>query len=287
MTGGFLNLLKPPGMTSHDMVTAVRHILHEKRVGHAGTLDPGAAGVLPVAVGPSTRLIEYLELADKTYRAEVFFGAETDSGDDTGHIIREQRDFTLPSDDDIRAALQSFTGGIEQVPPVYSAIKINGKRACDLVRSGQTVEIPSRHVTIYRLELLERRENTILIDVDCSKGTYIRTLCTDIGRRFGIPACMSFLVRSRVGDFHLTDSVTLEELKKRGENALLRSEACLSYLDRFDLTPVRKKAFQNGLTTTVHDFVSEGSLRVYADNEFLGIGRIEDGELVPVKVLRS
>jgi len=287
MTGGFLNLLKPPGMTSHDMVTAERHILHEKRVGHAGTLDPGAAGVLPVAVGSATRLIEYLELADKTYRAEVFFGAETDSGDDTGHVIRRQSDVKLPSEDDICAALQSFTGGIEQVPPVYSAIKIGGRRACDLVRSGHTVEIPSRHVTIHRLDLLERRTDTILIDVDCSKGTYIRTLCTDIGHRLGIPACMSFLVRSRVGDFHLTDSYTLEELKERGENALLRPEECLSYLVRFDLTPGRKKAFQNGLTTTVRDFASQGSLRVYADDEFLGIGRIDDGELVPVKVLRS
>ncbi|WP_231473838.1 tRNA pseudouridine(55) synthase TruB [Selenomonas sp. ND2010] len=288
--GGFLNILKPPGMSSHDVIGFVRRVLHVKRVGHAGTLDPAAAGVLPIAVGQSARLIEYLELADKTYRAEVKLGFATDSGDDTGEIIESMTDFAMPTADQIRAVLEKFTGRITQVPPAHSAIKINGRRACDLIREGKSVEIPSRTVTIHRLELLAQRADTILIDTDCSKGTYIRSLCTDIGAALGIPATMAFLVRRRVGDFQLADALTLEEFQEKGASALLDPAQFLSHLERYDLNPLREKAFGNGLSTGVRQHVpTSDTLKVYANDRFIGIGRFDRSnmEVVPVKVFRK
>ncbi|WP_295099745.1 tRNA pseudouridine(55) synthase TruB [Selenomonas sp.] len=288
--GGFLNILKPPGMSSHDVIGFVRRVLHIKRVGHAGTLDPAAAGVLPIAVGQSARLIEYLELADKTYRAEVKLGFATDSGDDTGEIIESKTDFVPPTAEQIEAALKKFTGRITQVPPAHSAIKINGRRACDLIREGKSVEIPSREVMIHRLELLAQRADTILIDTDCSKGTYIRSLCADIGAALGIPATMAFLVRRRVGDFCLEDALTLEEFQEQGINALLDPSNFLSHLERYDLNPLREKAFCNGLSTGERKHIPEhDTLKVYASGKFIGIGRFDRStmEVVPVKVLKQ
>ena len=219
MTEGFLNILKPPGMSSHDVISVARRVLGIKKIGHAGTLDPGAAGVLPVAVGRAARLVEYLSDADKSYRAELTLGMATDSGDDMGQVIERCADFALPTAEQLETVLQSFVGEIVQVPPAYSAIKINGQRACDLARQNIAVEIPERRIRIHRIELLAQRENVLLLDVDCSKGTYIRTLCADIGTKLGIPATMSFLVRTRVGDFSLADACTLEELAARGYSA--------------------------------------------------------------------
>ena len=175
MKDGFINFLKPPGMTSHDAVGYVRRIMNVKRVGHAGTLDPGAAGVLPVAVGRAARLIEYLDEVSKSYRAELLFGIETDSGDDLGEVV-ERSDAPMPDDEAIQKAVLSQTGTIDQIPPVYSAVKINGRRACDLARRHLSVEIPSRQVTIYRLDVLAKRDRGLLLDIDCSKGTYIRSI---------------------------------------------------------------------------------------------------------------
>lgn len=284
---GFLNLLKPPGMSSHDAIDSVRKILGMKRVGHAGTLDPAAAGVLPIAVGQAARLVEYLELADKSYRAEIRFGMATDSGDDTGEVTERMEHVSMPEEAAIRAALARFTGRIEQHPPAHSAIKIQGKRACDLVRRGVAVDLPTRTVEIYRLALLERGERTLLIDVDCSKGTYIRSLCYDIGQALSIPATMAFLVRTRVGDFSLSAAHTIEELRDLGEAAVLPPEQYLSHIERYDLAPHRSKAFQNGLPTHARKNPPRGDLlRVYSEGEFLGIGRYarEEQKIVPVKV---
>jgi len=287
---GFLNILKPPGMSSHDVIGAVRKVLHMKRVGHAGTLDPAAAGVLPIAVGQAARLIEYLELADKMYRAELTFGFATDSGDDTGEIIDEVKDFAMPAREAIGEVLRSFTGRIRQVPPAHSAIKINGRRACDLLRAGRDVEIPAREVTVHAIDLLayEPGKRRVLLDVSCSKGTYIRSLCTDIGAALGLPATMTFLVRSRVGDFLLADALTLEELAAKGESALLEPAAYLNHLERYDLAPEREKAFRNGLGTGERCHVPEtDTLRVYSAGQFLGIGRYDRKrqEIVPAKVM--
>lgn len=285
---GFLNIMKPPGMSSHDVVGYVRRVLHTKKVGHAGTLDPAAAGVLPVAVGTATRLIEYLELTDKTYRAEIKLGIATDSGDDTGRILTRQADWSDFDRSTIEAALAKFTGKIRQTPPAHSAIKINGQKACDLLRAGKAVEIPSREVTIYRLDLLAHSHDSLLIDCDCSKGTYIRSLCQDIGGALGVPATMAFLLRRRVGDFTAEHALTLEELAEAGENALLLADKYLSSMQRFDLNPKREKAFCNGLSSTVRNFTAETeSLRVYADGHFIGVGRYDKDkeEILPVKVI--
>ena len=285
---GFLNILKPPGMSSHDVVGYVRRVLHTKKVGHAGTLDPAAAGVLPVAVGTATRLIEYMEMADKTYRAEVRLGIATDSGDDTGKVLTCQTDLPKFDLSTMENALARFQGKITQRPPAHSAIKINGRRACDLLRAGQTVEIPTREVMIHRLQLLRCTGDTMLIDVDCSKGTYIRSLCQDIGTALSVPATMAFLLRRRVGDFTAGQALTLEELAAQGAAALLPPDEFLSGMQRFDLNPKREKAFCNGLSSTVRNFTAETpSLRVYADGHFIGIGRYdaEKSELFPVKVI--
>ncbi len=287
---GFLNILKPPGMTSHDVIGYVRHVLHMKKVGHAGTLDPGAAGVLPVAVGQATRLIEYLEHADKSYRAIMRFGVATDSGDDTGEVVETcPVPFALPPEEEILQALQGLTGDIVQTPSAFSAIKIDGRRACDLARSGQAVDMPSRHVHIAELRLLERRaaSRELVLDVTCSKGTYIRTLCTDIGRALGLPATMSFLLRTRVGSFRLAETISLEELTVAGASALLPLDDCLQHLPRYELAVARTKAFANGLPTTERHAQPAGPLAVYAAGTLLGIGRYDGGKqaIIPVKVI--
>lgn len=284
---GFLNILKPPGMSSHDVVGFVRRVLHEKRVGHAGTLDPAAAGVLPIAVGQAARLIEYLEITDKTYRAELKLGVATDSGDDTGKVISRQN-FVMPKAEDIEQALQKFRGRIRQIPPAHSAIKINGRKACDIIRDGQEVDIPEREVFIHRLELKTCRKDSFLIDVDCSKGTYIRSLCVDIGEALAIPATMSFLVRSRVGEFRIEEALTLEELEAKGEDALLAPEPFLHHLSRYNLREDRAKAFLNGLSTTDRYYQgTDGPLRIYAGEKFLGIGGYDTTkqEIRPHKVM--
>lgn len=303
MINGFINVLKPPGMTSHDIVGFIRYNLHMKQVGHAGTLDPGAAGVLPVAIGKATRLIEYLSDAGKSYRAEILLGYETDSGDDTGKVLNKDLDFIMPNKETVLKVLEEFKGEITQVPPAHSAIKINGQRACDLLRKGIAVEIPSRQVVIHKLELLEMKDDrdkggtaNILIDVDCSKGTYIRSLCADIGAKLGIPATMSFLVRTRVGDFPLEKAYSIEEIKEEIEKTeneeeysfVNKAEDYLSHVRRYQLNPARQKAFCNGLSSNDYKFEgSEQALLVYSNDVFLGVGRYDskNKSIVPVKIL--
>ena len=289
---GFLNILKTPGMSSHDVVGYVRRVLHTKKVGHAGTLDPGAAGVLPVAVGPATRLLEYLEHTDKSYRAEVLLGCATASGDDLSPVTERVEQFTMPTAADVEAVLPQLRGTITQTPSAYSAIKIDGQRACDRVRQGQQVTMPSRTVMISRLDLLAVRvpEHTLLIDVDCSRGTYIRSLCEDLGQALGLPACMSFLVRTRVGAFQLADALTLEELAAAGESALLAPAPLLAHLPRYDLVPERAAAFRNGLATS--DWQAENLPAVFtvcAGDKFLGMGTwdVEAHAVKPLKVYQG
>lgn len=283
---GFINVLKPTGMSSHDVVDVVRRIFHQKRVGHAGTLDPAAAGILPIALGRAARLVEYLEGADKSYRAEIAFGYATDTGDVYGTVTERAEHPVLPAEEEIEAVLARFRGCITQRPPAYSAIKVGGKRAADLVRQGRVVEIPTRTVTIHRLELLhidaERRR--IRIDVDCSKGTYIRSLCADIGAALHLPATMRFLLRSRVGAFTLADAYTPEELAEAGEDAVCAADRALS-LPCYELAQQRVKAFYSGLSTTERRPLTAGLYRVYADGVFLGIGRYDANaqEMYPEK----
>lgn len=285
MRDGFLNILKPPGMSSHDIVGEVRRALGVKKVGHAGTLDPGAAGVLPIAVGRATRLIEYLGDVDKSYRAEMELGYATDSCDDLGNVLVKQ-DFLMPSLAEVKEAAAAFKGKIKQVPPIYSAIKINGRRACDLARQQQSPEIPEREIEIFSLDILAVSGPHILFDVCCSKGTYVRSLCRDLGEKLSIPAVMTFLVRTRVGDFSLSEAVTIEELKA-GSAVPVPPEKYLTHLKSYELPPARIKAFRNGLSTGIREEFADGTrLLVFSGVEFIGVGRYtgKTKEILPEKV---
>lgn len=214
---GFLNVLKPPGMTSHDVVHFIRKVARLKKAGHTGTLDPGAAGVLVICLGRATRLARFLPGYDKEYRAEITLGVSTDTGDSFG-IVREEHDASDITEDSLADALELFTGRIEQVPPMTSAVRYQGKKLYELARAGIEVERPARRVHIYSLKLIGgsgwgTKAPKVLINVVCSRGTYIRVLCQDIGRSLSCGAHMSFLVRTRDGTFDISCSSTLEEIR--------------------------------------------------------------------------
>lgn len=288
---GLINILKPPGMTSHDVVSFIRRTYHLKRVGHAGTLDPAAAGVLPVAMGTATRLLEYMTDCDKSYRVELTIGHETDTGDDTGTILRTV-ECTMPTPEILTQVLSSFVGTIEQVPPMYSAIKVQGKKLYELARAGITVERKARTVTIHEIELLQVTSKSILFDVSCSKGTYIRSLCTDIGDKINCPVVMSFLVRTRVGSFAANQACTLEEIAENPQQALLPVDTALGYMEKVTLTPENSQGFKHGQTikNPLENMPSETLLRIYDhENLLIGIGQtnVSSALIVPVKVLVS
>ena len=213
---GVLNVLKPPGMTSHDVIDYIRRVLGIKKAGHTGTLDPGAAGVLVVCLGSSTRLSRFLHNDDKEYRAEITFGLTTSTGDSFGTKVAAG-DARQITETDVRTALKFFTGVVSQVPPMTSALKWQGRKLYELARSGQVVERPARNVRVHSLEYIWGTgwgcpRPKALLHITCSKGTYIRTLCADLGQHLGCGAHMSFLVRTRAGCFRIEDSLTLEEI---------------------------------------------------------------------------
>lgn len=284
MSDGFINLNKPSGMTSHDAVNHVRRIFSLRKVGHAGTLDPAACGVLPIAIGRATKFIEYLADRDKSYRAEILFGLATDSGDLDGSIIARAENFVMPTRDALDAVLKTFVGEIEQTPPKFSAIKINGRKAYDLARKDVDFEMPRRTVKIFRLEVVALGEDTATLEIDCGKGTYIRSLAVDLGERLNLPATLKSLVRLKVGDFDLNDALTFDDVKTFGANCLLPIDACLKHLPAFDLPEHRVRAFMNGLPTTVRADDAT-ALRICAGGKFLGIGRIARGELRSSKII--
>ena len=280
MKDGFINLNKNSGMTSHDAVNRVRKIFFTRKVGHAGTLDPVASGVLPIAIGRATKFIEYLADCEKIYRAEILFGISTDSGDLEGEIISRADDFSL-NNDELIAALKDFIGEIEQTPPKFSAIKIHGRKAYDLARKNLDFEMPSRKVKIFDIKLIATEKNTATLEISCGKGTYIRSLAIDIGERLKIPATLKNLIRLRVGDFDIKKSALIDELS--AEN-ILPIEDCLKHLPKFELDARRIRAFMNGLPTTLN-LPDKNALRVFADGKFLGVGRIERGELRSSKII--
>ncbi len=291
MIGGLINIIKPPGMTSHDVVSFIRRTYQLKRVGHAGTLDPAAAGILPVAIGQSTRLLEYMTDTDKSYRVELTIGYETDTGDDTG-IVTNVVDCSMPTTVELEKVLSSFLGTIEQIPPMYSAIKVQGKKLYELARAGVTIERKSRTIQITNITLLKRDSKKILFDVTCSKGTYIRSLCTDIGKKINCPVVMSFLVRTRVGTFSLDQAVTLEEIAENPKHALLSTDFALDYIPKVILSKEIATAFQHGqiIPTSAVDVSGQVLFRIYNhQHDFIGIGQKRPGiaAITPVKVLTS
>lgn len=213
MLSGILNIYKQKGFTSHDVVAKARGILKEKKIGHTGTLDPDAEGVLPLCIGKATKVVPYLTDADKCYEAIVQLGAYTTTEDATGEVI-ETFDVNVTRIQ-VENVVKSFEGAYTQIPPMYSAIKVNGVRLYELARKGIVVDRPSRDVIINQCQLIEWINDTSFkIRVDCSKGTYIRTLCTDIGKKLGCGAYMVYLLRTRVGHYHIENSLTLEQLEQ-------------------------------------------------------------------------
>ena len=290
MPNGILIIDKPAGWTSMDVCAKLRGMFHEKRVGHAGTLDPMATGVLPVFIGRATRAVEFAVDSDKEYIAGLKLGVITNTQDTTGEAL-EERPVNVTRGQ-LLTALERFTGEIEQVPPMYSAIKINGKKLYELARKGKEVERKPRTIRIDALGVLDETPpegSDYLLRIVCSKGTYVRTLCHDIGQALGCGGCMSSLQRVRAAGFALADSVTLEAVQAavdrgEGESLLLPVDACFSGLPMLVLKTVgAEKKIRNGAPLTIRD-VPDGDYRVYGmDKTFLALGRAADSRLTTVK----
>lgn len=212
---GILIIRKEKGFTSHDVVAKLRGILHTKKIGHTGTLDPDAEGVLPVAVGKATRLCDMLTEKEKTYEAVLRFGIETDTQDMTGTVLKEQ-DVSV-TEEEVRNVMKSFLGDQMQIPPMYSALKVDGKKLYELAREGKVIERKPRPVHFASIEIQEMNLPTVRFSVTCSKGTYIRTLCHDIGQALGCGGCMESLVRTKSGQFGIEDAVTLSRVQEAAD----------------------------------------------------------------------
>ncbi|MDX5714421.1 tRNA pseudouridine(55) synthase TruB, partial [Clostridioides difficile] len=281
-----ISILKPTGMTSHDVVSRVRKILNIKKVGHTGTLDPDASGVLPICIGKATKVCEVILNKDKSYICELTLGISTDTYDASGEILKKVDDFKF-SNEDIERAFDTQRGEINQLPPIYSALKVNGKRMCDLVRSGRQSEITlkTRRVNIKDIKILSIKGNKVMFYVECSKGTYVRSICHDIGEYLGCGAHMSFLNRTSSGKFDLDNSITLEELELFYENKTLDKYLYdIDYvLDSFNyvvLNPNAIKYYSNGGSIDDKRFLKNNFdkddefVRVYSTDNFLGLGKL-------------
>lgn len=216
MINGIVNIYKEKGYTSHDVVAVLRKVVGQKKIGHTGTLDPDATGVLPVCLGRATKVCELLTDHDKTYEALLLLGKTTDTQDISGEVL-EERDPGDLTEEEVRSCIESFIGEYDQIPPMYSALKVNGKKLYELAREGKTVERKSRKVQIHGIRILEMNLPHVRMEVDCSKGTYIRTLCHDIGEKLQVGGCMEELERTKVGRFLKGDAVTLDEVRQKME----------------------------------------------------------------------
>ena len=294
MDYGILVINKPAGYTSHDVIAVLRGITGIRKMGHTGTLDPNATGVLPVCYGKATRLIEYMDTASKTYEAGIRFGLATVTQDVWGET---DDDVVLSGDvpssfDEVAAALDSFRGTIEQVPPAYSAVFVNGRRAYDIARSGGKPVLEPRKITVYSIELLEYDPETKegRIRVCCSRGTYVRTICHDLGLKLGCGACMSSLVRTEACGFKLKDALDLEEARTMTSEQVLALarpvEDALGQMQRVDISEVDAALFLNGMTVSISSdgYAQNEPTAVYCGGKLLGIAKLTEEGLRPVKV---
>lgn len=288
---GIINVYKEKGYTSHDVVAILRKIAGQKKIGHTGTLDPDATGVLPVCLGRATKVCDLLTDHDKTYETVLLLGKTTDTQDISGEILKEHPTDHL-NEVEVTKVIENFKGTYDQIPPMYSALKVNGKKLYELAREGKTVERKSRKVTIYQIHIKKIQLPRVRMEVTCSKGTYIRTLCHDIGNRLGTGGCMEELTRTKVGRFELKDSLKLEELRDLAQNG--RLEDALIPLDQMfselqSVVPAEKyisKAyngndfFKNQLSED-GKFCSGEKVRVYdAQGHFIGVYRyMEDRKM--------
>ncbi|AIQ47815.1 pseudouridine synthase [Paenibacillus sp. FSL R7-0273] len=295
---GVLAVLKPAGFTSHDVVAKARRILGMKRIGHTGTLDPQVTGVLPLCLGRATRVVEYIQELPKEYVATLRLGLSSDTEDMTG-TITEAVDEVRVTEAEVLTVLESFKGVISQVPPMYSAVKVDGKRLYELAREGKTVERKSREVEIYEIEMKDMVWNANYPDITfrvlCSKGTYIRTLCVDIGRALGLPGVMVELTRTMSAGISASHCLTLEQIaeyKEAGtlESHLIAADEAIAHLPRHTVIEEKKKAALQGQRLSVRyvapSVTDSGDFRLYdSEGEFLGIYKLDEtGAIAPVKV---
>ena len=284
MANGIIIIDKPADWTSMDVCAKLRGILKTKKIGHAGTLDPMATGVLPVFVGQATRAVSFAESGSKEYVATLHLGQVTNTQDTTGETLEEHPvNVTM---DELRAVLPRFTGEIEQIPPMFSAIKIGGQKLYDLARQGKSVERKPRKVTIYELEVTEQVSPTdFTLRILCSKGTYVRTLCHDIGAALGCGGCMASLRRTMAAGFTLEESYTLEDVQEQGEALLRETDSLFREYPAFHISHPRVEALcRNGNPFFVKEELPDGTYRVYGmDGTFLCLSQLHDGTMKSIK----
>ena len=279
---GIVIIDKPQGWTSQDVTARLRRVFNTKRIGHGGTLDPMATGVLPVFVGRATRGVEFFEHAEKTYETVLRLGITTDTEDITGNVLTSCDAFV--TGEQLENVLQQFRGEIMQVPPMYSALKVNGQKLCDLARKGKEVERKPRPITIHELTLLGMEAEGIRLRVRCSKGTYIRTLCKDIGRALGCGGCMAALRRVSAGEYTVEESVPLQTLldSENPESYLRPVDTMFRNYPAVTLTQKQTLRCRNGNSFSVK--MEDGTYRAYAqDGEFLMLAKVEDGVMSTIK----
>ncbi len=289
---GILVINKDKGYTSHDAVAVIKRLTQEKHLGHTGTLDPNATGVLPICLGYCTRLIEYIDNVPKEYVAEAKLGIRTDTQDIWGNVIQEQNVAEI-SENDILNIIDHYVGDINQVPSIYSSVRVNGRHLYSYAHSGETVDIPSREVKVFSIDLLnfDPLEGTFSIKVSCGRGTYIRTIISDIGDELGCGACMTFLVRTSACGFDIRDSVSLEELKEMSpeeiESHIHPAESAVSSMNRVDIDESQKIDFANGkhLKAAQNNMSSEAPVCIFYNGELCGIGKWDNpNRIKPEKV---
>lgn len=282
---GIILVDKPQDWTSHDVVAKLRGVLHERRIGHSGTLDPLATGLLVVFVGRATRAVEFAEADSKEYIAGLRLGIATDTQDISGSII--SRCDAIPSRETVICAVNSFVGQIEQIPPMYSAIKVGGKKLYELARRGESVERKSRRISINSIDVVGEDGDDLLLKVSCSKGTYIRTLCHDIGEKLDCGACMSSLRRTAAGAFLIENAHSIEEIQAAAangdlQNFLLPLDTLFAQYPVLTVNENRTKRLKTG--NIINFNASDGKYRVYSESgEFLLLGEISDGKLKTIK----
>jgi len=273
---GVLIINKPKGYTSHDIVNVLRKKLNTKKIGHTGTLDPNATGVLPILIGQATKISKYLIEHDKVYIAELKLGEKSSTGDIEGEIVEKKKIPTLTIQQ-IENVLNSFLGEQKQTPPIYSSVKINGKKAYEYARKGETVNIEPREIEIMEISLIKFEENTITFEVKCSKGTYIRVLCEDIAEKLGTVGLMNNLTRTKVNEFDIKNACTLESIKNTENLSLISIEEIFNTKPNINLNNRKKELFLNGVKLSVDG--KDNIYRIYNNNTFLGLGIVKDNLL--------
>lgn len=282
---GIILVDKPQDWTSHDVVAKLRGVLHERRIGHSGTLDPLATGLLVVFVGRATRAVEFAEADSKEYITGLHLGVSTDTQDITGNIVAESA--ALPDEAALREAIGRFIGDIEQIPPMYSAIKIGGKKLYELARRGESVERAPRKITVSAIDIAGRDGDDYILNISCSKGTYVRTLCSDIGEALGCGACMSSLRRTRAGAFSVDEAHSLADIEAaaregRLSDIILPVDTLFASFPKLTVSQSAAKRLKNGNIIKIS--AEDGDYRVYSDpEEFLLLGRVEGGKLKTIK----